>query len=88
MCTSISHTTAITGVGKGLRGWFPVNQATVAFDHATHSTSEHALLLDFTNYDLGTEARVAVEMDLVSGKALIEQLRIAIDAAEATGLTG
>ena len=37
MCTSISHTTSIAGVGKGPRGWFPVNQATVAFDHATHS---------------------------------------------------
>ncbi len=88
MCTSISHTASIAAVGMGARGWFPVNQATVAFDHATHSTSEHALLLDFANYDLGTGARVALEMDLASGKALIEQLRIAIDAAEATGLTG
>ncbi len=87
MCTSISNTAAITGVGKGPRGWFPVNQATVGFDHASHTESEHALLLDFANYDLGTDARVAVEMDLASGRALIEQLRVAIDAAEASGLT-
>jgi hypothetical protein len=86
MCTSISRSTPIAGVGKGPRGWFPVNQATVGFDHATHSDAEHALLLDFANYDLGTEARVALEMDLASGKALVEQLRAAIDAAEATGL--
>lgn len=86
MCTSISRSTAIAGVGKGPRGWFPVNQATVGFDHATHSAAEHALLLDFANYDLGTEARVALEMDLASGKALVEQLQAAIAAAEATGL--
>jgi hypothetical protein len=86
MCTSISKSTLITGVGKGPRGWFPVTQATVGFDHATHSAAEHALLLDFANYDLGTEARVALEMDLASGKALVEQLQAAISAAEATGL--
>ena len=69
MCTSISHSTSIAGVGKGPHGWFPVNQATVAFDHATHSGAEHALLLDFANYELGTGARVALEMDLASGKS-------------------
>ncbi len=88
MCTSISGSAPIAGVGKGPQGWFPVNQATVGFDHATHSGAEHALLLDFANYDLGTDARVALEMDLASGKALVEQLQAAIEAAEATGLTG
>ena len=87
MCTTISNTTTICGAGKGSAGWFPVIQATVAYDHATHTGAEHALLLDFTNYDIGTEARVAVEMDLTSGKALLEQLRGAIEAAEASGLT-
>jgi hypothetical protein len=86
MCTSISRSTSIAGVGKGARGWFPVNQATVGFDHATHSGAEHALLLDFANYQLGTDARVALEMDLASGRALLEQLQAAIEAAEATGL--
>jgi hypothetical protein len=84
MCTTISNTTPIAGVGKGPGGWFPLIQATVAYDHATHSVAEHALLLDFTNYDIGTEARVALEMDLASGKALLEQLRGAIEAAEAS----
>ncbi|HWW53535.1 MAG TPA: DUF6295 family protein [Acidimicrobiales bacterium] len=86
MCTAISDTTAIKGAGKGPRGWFAVTQATVAYDHATHTGAEHALLLDFANYDLGTEARVALEMDLSSGKALLGQLRAAIEAAEASGL--
>ena len=81
----IAMTAAVTGMGKGADGWFPVTRATVGYDHATHSGTEHALLLDFTNYDLGIEARVALELDLDSGRALLGQLQAAIDAAEASG---
>jgi hypothetical protein len=86
MCTTISDTTSIKGAGKGPDGWFPVTQATVAYDHATHTGAEHALLLDFANYAIGTDARVAVEMDVASGWALLEQMRVALEAAEASGL--
>jgi hypothetical protein len=86
MCTAISDTTSIKGAGKGPPDWFPITQATVAYDHATHTGADHALLLDFANYGLGTQARVALEMDLASGKALLDQLRSAIQAAEASGL--
>ena len=86
MCTSISATARVRGAGRGAAGWFPLGQATVAFDHATHTGAEHGLLLDFANYELGPGARVAVEMDLASGRAFLEQLRTAIEAAEATGL--
>jgi hypothetical protein len=86
VCTTISETTAINGAGKAPVGWFPVTQATVAFDHTTHMGTEHALLLDFANYDLGTDARVALEMDLASGWALLERLRTTLEAAEASGL--
>jgi hypothetical protein len=72
--------------GKGPRGWFPITQATVPYDHASHTVAEHALLLDFANYELGTDVRVALEMDLNSGRALLEQLRTTIEAAEASGL--
>lgn len=85
MCTMIAVSAPVTGVGKGSDGWFPVTQATVGYDHATHSGTEHALLLDFTNYDLGLSARVAVELDLSSGRVLLEQLQSAIAAAEASG---
>jgi hypothetical protein len=87
MCTNISYTASITGAGKGSQGWFPVTQANVAYDHATHTMAEHAFLLDFTNYAIGPEARVGLEMDVHSAKALLEQLSAAIEAAEATGLT-
>ncbi len=88
MCTMIAVSAAVTGSGKGSTGWFPVTRATVGYDHATHSGTEHALLLDFTNYDLGVDARVALELDLGSGRALMAQLQSAIEAAEAIEAAG
>ena len=86
MCTAISHTTPVCGAGKGPQGWFPLTAANVAFDHPAHTAAEHAFLLDFTNYSIGPEARVGVEIDLDSARALLVQLQAAISAAEATGL--
>ncbi|HEX2851146.1 MAG TPA: DUF6295 family protein [Acidimicrobiales bacterium] len=86
MCTMIANTTAVRGVAKGADGWFDVTHACVGYDHATHSPAEHALLLDFMNRGLGPGARVAVELDLASGRALLAELQAAIAAAEATGL--
>jgi len=87
MCTMISLQAAVTGSGKGVTGWFPISHANVGYDHATHSQFDHALLLDFVNPDLGVGARVAVEMDIASGKALIAQLQAAIAEAERSGFT-
>jgi len=87
MCTSIAMTAAVTGSGKGSAGWFPISRANVGFDHATHSQLDHALLLDFVNPALGASARVAVELDIASGKALIEQLQATIAKAERFGFT-
>ena len=86
MCTMISMKAPVTGSGKGPQGWFPVSQANVGYDHATHCQLEHALLLDFVNPDLGTGARVAIELDLDSGRVLLQQLQAAIAAAEASGV--
>ena len=86
MCTSINESLPVRGAARGDAGWFRLAQATVGFDHSTHTGAEHALLLDFSNYDLGTAARIAVELDLESGKALLDALHATIAAAEATGL--
>lgn len=86
MCTWISLTSPILGSGKGAAGWFALTQATVGYDHAIHAPLEHALLIDFVNPDLGPGARVAVEMNLDSGRALLAQLEAAIAAAEASGV--
>jgi len=87
MCTMISHRTPISGSGKGAAGWFPVSQANVGVDHATHAPFEHALLLDFVNPELGVGARVAVELSITSGRALLEHLQAALTAAERSGIT-
>lgn len=86
MCTMIASTTPVRGMGKGPTGWFPVNRATVGYDHTTHSADEHAVLIDFTNFDLGLDARVALELDLDSGRALLTQLQSAIERAEDSGI--
>jgi hypothetical protein len=86
MCTMIAITNPMNGMAKGDQGWFPITQATVGYDHATHSSDEHALLLDFTNYGIGLNARVAFELDLESGRALLAQLQSAIIQAEASGV--
>ena len=75
----------LLGVGRGEQGWFPLTQANVGFDHATHSQAEHEILLYFVNPDMGVGARIALEMNIASGKALIEQLQNVIEAAEASG---
>jgi Family of unknown function (DUF6295) len=86
MCTMIAMQTRVTGSGKGAAGWFPVIQANVGYDHATHGQFDHALLLDFVNPELGAGARVAVELDIASGKALVAQIQAAIEAAEQSGV--
>ena len=86
MCTMIAGTTPVRGMGKGSNGWFPVSRATVGYDHTNHSADEHAVLIDFTNYDLGLDARVALELDLDSGRALLTQLQSAIEQAETSGI--
>jgi hypothetical protein len=75
----------VMGGGKGHQGWFPVTQANVGYDHTTYMQNEHALLIDFVNPAMDPSARVAVELDIASGKALVEQLQAAIAAAEGSG---
>jgi hypothetical protein len=86
MCTMIALKAPVTGGGKGAGGWFPVTQANVGYDHTTYMQNEHALLLDFVNPELDPGARVAVELDIASGRALIAQLQAAIEAAEKSGV--
>ena len=86
MCQMISVSTPVRGSAKGTAGWFNLTQANVGYDHATHGQLDHALLLDFVNPNLGLGARVAVELDIASGKALVAQLEAAIEAAEQSGV--
>lgn len=85
MCTLITSKIGVHGGGKGAQGWFIVKEAIVGYDHTTFMQNEHALLLDFVNPDLDPGARVGLELDIASGKALVAQLQAAIEAAEQSG---
>ena len=85
MCTYINRTAPVDGAAKGGAGWFPVSRASVGFDHATGSRFEHALLIDFVDPAKGPSARVGVELDLESGRALVAALQQVIEEAERSG---
>lgn len=88
MCTTIARSGLVRGAGKGAAGWFALTRCTVGYDHPVHVPDEHAVLIDFANYGIGTDARVAVELDLESARFLLAQLEDAVaraDALEAGG---
>jgi len=74
MCTYQTTTVALEGSGKGATGWFPVTDATVYFDHPVHARPDHTLNIDLINPSRGAGARVAVELDPVSARALAETI--------------
>jgi len=82
MCTYQTDHVALSGSGKGAGGWFSLAAATVYFDHPVHAPAEHTLNVDFINPGLGPGARVAVELDPVSARALAEAILAAVDKAE------
>ena len=86
MCTYINMSARVDGSAKGPVGWFPMTAVNVAYDHPFHAPYAHALMLDFMNPELGNEARVAVEMNVASARALLEQLQAALVAAEESGV--
>jgi hypothetical protein len=81
MCTYQTDHVALSGSGKGAGGWFPLSAATVYFDHPVHAQAEHTLNVDFINPELGPAARVAVELDPASARALAEAILAAVDMA-------
>ena len=53
MCTMIVEKVAVSGSGKGQQGWFPLKEASVAYDHPYHLPMEHSLNISFLNKDRG-----------------------------------
>jgi hypothetical protein len=82
MCTSIVEVVGADGAGKGDGGWFELTHSVVSYDHPHHALLEEAITIDFVNAALGPGARVAVELALVSAKALSSGLARAIASAE------
>jgi hypothetical protein len=70
MCTYQTERLAVSGSGKGPQGWFSLTDATVYLDHPVHAPAEHTLNIDFLNLAGPVAARVAVELDPGSARAL------------------
>ena len=78
MCTMIVEKTEIKGSGRGQKGWFPLQQANVSYDHPFHMSLEHALNIDFVNLEEGLGARIAVELSPESARELAETILLAL----------
>ncbi len=82
MCTDITEHATLTGSAKGPQGWFTAASAEVAYDHPTHATVEHAIMVSVRDGDADGQQRVAVELDRSSARDLARALLRAADAAD------
>ncbi len=85
MCTMIVEKVKIDGSGKGLNGWFKLEQANVSYDHPFDAPFEHALNIDFVNEAQGVGARVAVELSEQAARELVRTILQVLDQAESGG---
>ncbi len=85
MCTMIVEKVKIEGSGKGINGWFKLNQANISYDHPFDAPYEHALNIDFVNEAQGVGARVAVELSEQAARELVKTILEVLDQAEAGG---
>lgn len=85
MCTMIVEKVKIEGSGKGLNGWFKLEQANVSYDHPFDAPYEHALNIDFVNESQGVGARVAVELSEQAARELVRTILGVLDQAEVGG---
>ena len=85
MCTMIVEKVKVDGSGKGVKGWFKLQQANVSYDHPFDAPFEHALNIDFVNESQGVGARVAVELSEHAARELVKTILEVLDQAEAGG---
>ena len=79
MCTYLTNKVALRGSAKARLGWMKVTDATVYFDHPVHFGAGHALMIDVTDPTKGPDARLALELDPGSARALAESILRTLD---------
>ena len=82
MCTGIVENTTVEGSGKGPKGWFPINHASVSFDHPDHARSESAVIIDITNQASGPESRIALELTPDSARKLVKAILFSLSRGQ------
>ena len=88
MCTYETTTLPVRGSGKGAGGWFAVTDASVYFDHPVHASAEHSLNIDVLNPSRGAGARVALELDPGSARALAHAILETLESVPESLLAG
>ncbi|MDE3031555.1 MAG: hypothetical protein KGI65_08055 [Acidobacteriota bacterium] len=83
MCTYNTETLDVTGSAKGATGWFRATNASVYFDHPVHLPAGHALMIDVLSRERGASARVGLELDADSARALAEAILRTLDSVPA-----
>lgn len=80
MCTYQTEMVTLSASGRTRDGWMPMTDATVYYDHPVHYPAGHALLIDLRNPARGPGARIALEMDAESARALARSILRTLDA--------
>ena len=86
MCTYLTVSEPVSGTGLGARGWFGIERAVITFDHPQAASLEHALCIDFRAPGTDPSARVAVELDAASARALAESILATLASEEVQAL--
>jgi hypothetical protein len=81
----IVHQAKIEGCGKGVQGWFDLQEVNVSYDHPFHIRLEHALNIDFVNEAAGPGPRVAVELTPEAARELARTILATLEQAESDG---
>jgi hypothetical protein len=84
MCTYQTDKVALRGSAKARQGWISVSDATVYFDHPVHFPAGHALLIDVTEPAKDPDARMALELDAGSVRALAGSILRTLDRVPAS----
>jgi Family of unknown function (DUF6295) len=74
MCTYQTTTLTVSGSAKGVPEWLAITDASVYVDHPVNHPSDHAVLVDLRAPARGPGARIALELDATSARALAEAL--------------
>jgi uncharacterized protein DUF6295 len=82
MCTGIVANTRVLGSGKGPNGWFPIDQASVSYDHPDHFRANLVVIIDLLNETLGPESRIAVELTPQSARDLVHAILTSLSRGE------
>ncbi len=85
MCTMIAQQVEIKGSGKAGSAWFKMDTASISYDHPFDMPLEYTLNLDFTNQASRSSTRLAVELDVVSAKRLLEAIQEVMRQADQGG---